>query len=183
MQDLWRCKQRKGFQKRKPRRRSQEALTGNLLCFDLRGNRGKISQIVIFTPVGDGFQVLGVSLMCNVCISPSVRSRENLLSFQVKHIPANSSAGIRSANLVICAQNGFFRQLILIHVHKEIGLNKNLIIHTINVRVGVMVRNQILDSCGTSVSNPSLSGISPAISGPSFSCNLPLQFPYFSSQK
>ena len=40
-----------------------------------------------------------------------------------------------------------FRQLILMHIHKEIGLNKNLVIDPVNICVSVMVCNQILDSC------------------------------------
>ena len=31
------------------------------LCLGFRGNRGEIPQIVIFAPIGDGFQVFGFS--------------------------------------------------------------------------------------------------------------------------
>lgn len=39
-----------------------------------------------------------------------------------------------------------FRDLVLIEVHQEVGLNENLIVKTINVRIGMMMADEVADA-------------------------------------
>ena len=63
----------------------------------------------------------------------------------IKHFPANCLSALCSENIMVSLFSSFLRHLALHNIYQEIGLYQNLIIHSINMIICVMMGNQILN--------------------------------------